>query len=145
MRWWWGSNSAGAVGSIGVGVCVRCRSRPVVGGMPRSVPEPAPHQALHLTASPGHHRAALSAPTAATVKHSRKKVVRGFLGSITSRKNLKKWRYLSDKKGRLTWRQWVETIDRLATEATGAQRRRLASWSRTPTRATMLGVSRRGP
>src|SRR5215470_15396753 len=51
MRWWWGSNSAGAGGGIGVGVRALCRSWPVVGGMPMSVPEPAPNQALQLTAS----------------------------------------------------------------------------------------------
>jgi hypothetical protein len=39
-----------------------------------------------------------------TVEYSRKKVVRGFLGSITSRKNPKKWIYLSGKTGHLTWR-----------------------------------------
>jgi len=31
------------------------------------------------------------------VKYSRKKVVRDFLGGMASRKNLKKWIYLSDK------------------------------------------------
>jgi hypothetical protein len=49
--------------------------------------------------------------------HSRKKVVGYFLGEIPSRKNLKEWRYLFGKIGRLTWRQWVEKIDWLATEA----------------------------
>jgi len=31
------------------------------------------------------------------VEYSRKKVVRGFLGGMVSRKNLKKWIYLSGK------------------------------------------------
>jgi hypothetical protein len=39
-------------------------------------------------------------PTAATVTHSRKKAVRGFLGGMASRKNPKKWIYLSGKTGR---------------------------------------------
>jgi hypothetical protein len=34
------------------------------------------------------------------VEYSRKKVVRGFLGGMASRKNPKKWRYLSGKTGR---------------------------------------------
>jgi hypothetical protein len=33
------------------------------------------------------------------VEYSRKKVVRGFLGGMASRKNPKKWRYLSGKTG----------------------------------------------
>jgi hypothetical protein len=38
-------------------------------------------------------------PTATRIEHSRKKAVRGFLGRITSRKNLKKWAYLFGKTG----------------------------------------------
>jgi hypothetical protein len=37
------------------------------------------------------------------VEYSRKKVVRGFLGGMASRKNPKKWRYLSGKTGHFSW------------------------------------------
>jgi hypothetical protein len=40
--------------------------------------------------------------------HSRKKVVGYFLGEIPSRKNLKEWRYLFGKIGRLNQRQRSE-------------------------------------
>ena len=44
------------------------------------------------------------------VEYSRKKVVRGFLGGMASRKNLKKWIYLSGKTQRLNWRPLTHTV-----------------------------------
>ena len=44
------------------------------------------------------------------VEYSRKKVVRDFLGGMASRKNLKKWIYLSGKTQRLNWRPLTHTV-----------------------------------
>jgi hypothetical protein len=45
------------------------------------------------------------------------KMIRGYISDIVDEKNQKTWKLLPEKTGRLTWRQRVEKIDRLASES----------------------------